>query len=156
MPIDQDFPMSRGQVRALIVGLLVIGGFGAALFGGAIPGLKPNYTAPATVFLNGEKYYVATVSLNWPAPLANYSAPQSFAFHGVSFWLWTTDWGSLSGALVHGNGTEPNGTVFPFVLGESPVAHVQSTLYTSPDRLFAVSWSGGVFGGPMVTVWVHV
>jgi len=148
--------MTRGQVRVLLVGLLVIGGFGAALFGGAIPGLKPNYTAPATVFLNGATYYYATVLLNWPAPLANSTAPEPFVFHHVSFWLWMTEWGSPIGALVNGNGTEPNGTVFSFVLGESPVTHVQSILYTSPDRLFAVSWNGGFLGGPMVAVMVHV
>jgi hypothetical protein len=148
--------MTRTQVKVLIVGLLVMGGFGFALFGGAIPGLKPNYSMPSVITLDGEPYYYTTVTLNWPGLLSNYTEPQSFVFHNVSFWLWITNWGSPSGALVHGNGTEPNGTVFSFVLGESFLPAVNNTLFIAPDHAFAVSYGGGILGGPWVELMVHV
>lgn len=147
--------MSRTQVKVLIVGLVVMGVFGVALFGGVLPGLKPNYSFPATVSVDGEPYYYTSVALNWPGFLSNFTAPQPYIFHNVSFWLWMTNWGAPMGALVHGNGTEPNGTVSSFVLGESVVPPVNTTFYLSPDRAFAVSWSGGLFGGPWVRLMVR-
>ena len=155
MGIDQDFPMSSAQVKVLIVGLLVMGGFGAALFGGVIPGLKPNYATPSITTLDGEPYYYTTVALNWPGALSNSTAPQPFAFHNVSFWLWVTNWGAPTGMFVHGNGTEPNGTTFSFVLGESVAPAGNATLYISPDHVFAVAYRGGVFAGPWVQLMVR-
>jgi len=154
--MDQDFPLSRTQAKVLLVGLVVMGIFGVALFGGLIPGLKPNYTLPATVSLNGEPYYYTTVELDWPTLLSNTTAPQVFLFHNVSFWLWLTNWGSLTGALVNGNGTEPNGTEFSFVLGAaiSPIAN--TSLFISPDHAFAVSYRGGLLAGPWVELMVRV
>lgn len=147
--------MSRAQVKVLVVGLVAMGVFGAALFGGLIPGLKPNYTMPATISLNGEPYYYTTVPLSWPALLNNTTVPQVFLFHNVSFWLWITNWGSPTGALVHGNGTELNGTEFGFVLGESISPTVNTTLFISPDHVFAVSYRGGLLAGPWVQLMVH-
>ncbi len=156
MRIDQDYPITGTQAKALIIGLVVMGAFGAALFGGAIPGLRPNYTQPTTLLLEGEPYYFTLVSLTFPAFLLNYSLPESFAFHNVTFVLWVSNWNSFSGGLVHGNGTEPNGTVYSFVLGESVNPPLNTTLFLSSDRLFAVYWPGGLLGGTSVRLMVRV
>jgi len=155
MSLDRDYPLSRTQGRVLLVGLVVMMAFGAALFGGLIPGLKPNYAPPSTITVDGEPYYYTYVVLNFPAIFSNHTSPQSFAFHNVSFLLWVTNWYDPSGGLVHGNGTEPNGSVYSFVLGRSSIPPLNVSLYISPDRLFAVYWSAGVLGGPWVTLMVR-
>jgi hypothetical protein len=155
MGIDRDFPMTGTQAKALIVGLLVMGAFGAALFGGAIPGLKPTYSEPKVVVVDGEPYDFTTVSLTTPTLPLDYTSPQSFALHNVTFALWVSNWFSLSGGLVHGNGTEANGTVYSFILGESTSPPVNATLFVSSDRGFAVYWPGGPLSGSSVTLMVH-
>ena len=155
MSLDTDYPMSRAQARALVVGLLIMAVFGGLLFGGALPGLKPNYSEPATVTIGGEAYYFTLVKLRSPALFSNSTSPQAFVFHNISFLLWVTNWDSFSGGLVRGNGTEPNGTVFSFVLGISPSLRVDADLYVAPDRAFAVAWSGGWFGGTSVRLMVR-
>ncbi len=147
--------MTGTQGKALIVGLLVMGAFGAALFGGAIPGLKPNYSEPNVVVVGGESYDFTTVGLTTPTLPLDHTSPQSFAFHNVTFALWVTHWYSLSGGLVYGNGTEPNGTVYAFVLGESTSPPVNTTLFVSPDREFAVYWPGGLLSGSSVNLMVR-
>lgn len=158
MALDQDFPITRTQAKVLVIGLLVMGAFGAALFGGALPGLRPNYSEPNVIVVEGQSYFFTVVTVPTPALLSNlnYSSPQSFAFRNVTFALWVSNWGSFLGGLVRGNGTEPNGTVYPFVLGESVVPPVNTTLFLSPDRLFAVYWPGGPLGGSSVRLMVHV
>ena len=155
MSLDTDYPMSRTQARALVVGLVSMAVIGGLLFGGALPGLKPNYSEPATVTIDGEAYYYTLVRLPSPALFSNSTAPQAFLFHNVSFFLWVTNWDSFSGGLVHGNGTEPNGTVSSFVLGSSSSPPVDSQLFVAPDRAFAVAWAGGWFGGTSVRLMVH-
>ncbi|HTT45637.1 MAG TPA: hypothetical protein VMH38_06440 [Thermoplasmata archaeon] len=154
MSIDQDYPMSPTQKRVLVIGLVVLGVCFAALFGGFVPGLKPNLTNPSTIVIDGESYYYSAVVLNLPLAFTNHTSPQAFLFHNVSFSLWVTNWGGPSGGLVRGNITEPNGTVSSFVLGEAVMASQNSTLYVTPDHLAAVYWGGGVFGGPRV--WLMV
>lgn len=156
MSLDTDYPMSRSQARALVVGLVIMAVVGGLLFGGALPGLKPNYNAPATVTIGGAAYYYTLVKLRSPALFSNSTSPQSFLFHNISFLLWVTNWDSFTGGLVHGNGTEPNGTVSSFVLGMSSSSRVDSELYLAPDRVFAVSWAGGWFGGTSVRLMVRV
>ena len=148
--------MTTAQAKALIVGLLVMGAFGASLFGGVIPGLRPNYTEPTVVEVNGTSYYFTTVSLTTPSVFQNSTSPQSFAFHNVTFALWVSNWYLLLDRLVQGNGTEANGTVYSFVLGESTTPPVNTTLFVSPDRWFAVYWPGGPLAGPSVELMVHV
>lgn len=148
--------MSRTQVRVLVVGLVIMAVIGGLLFGGVLPGLKPNYSEPTTVTIGGEAYYYTLVKLRAPALLSNSTTPQSFLFHNISFFLWVTNWNSFSGGLVWGNGTEPNGTVSNFVLGMSVNPPVDSELYVAPDRAFAVSWPGGWFGGTTVRLMVRV
>jgi len=155
MGLEQDFPLTRTQAKVLVVGLLLMGAFGAALFGGVTPGLRPDYTPPAVIVVDGTSYYYAAVLLPTPPLLSNHSAPESFGFHNVTFALWVTNWGSFSGGLVRGNGTEPNGTVYSFVLGESALPPVNSTLFLSPDRLFGVYWPGGLLGGSTVRLMVR-
>jgi hypothetical protein len=156
MGMDQDFPISATQAKVLLVGLLVMGAFGAALFGGAIPGLKPNYSAPNYLVVDGEPYYYTAVALPTPSLFSNQTDPHSFAFHNVTFVLWVSNWNWFTGGLVHGNGTEANGTVYSFVLGESVAPPVNATLFLSPDRLFAVYWPGGQLGGSSVRLMVRV
>lgn len=148
--------MSRTQVRVLVVGLVVMAVVGGLLFGGAIPGLQPNYAEPATITIDGEAYHYTTVQLQWPSLFSNTTPPQLFRFQNVSFYLWLTDWDSITGGLLHGNGSEPNGTVSYFVLGQSATPPVHANLYVSPDRVFAVSWPGGLLAGPWVRLMVHV
>ena len=147
--------MSRTQVRVLVVGLVIMGVFGGLLFGGVLPGLKPNYSEPSTVTIAGEAYYFTLVQLRTPNLLSYSTSPELFLFHNVSFSLWVTNWYSLSGGLVHGNGTEPNGTVASFVLGISANPPVDSQLFVAPDRGFAVSWPGGVLAGSTVRLMVR-
>lgn len=147
--------MTRRQATVLVVGLVIMAGFGIALFGGAIPGLKPNYGAPNILVLDGDRYYFTTVFLS-VGFLANSSLPQSELFENVTFSLWVSQWNSFEGGLVHGNGTESNGTVYPFVLGSSTNPPENTTLFISPDRLFAVYWPGGPFAGFWVRLMVLV
>lgn len=148
--------MSKNQVRVLVIGLVVMSAFGAALFGGLLPGLKPNYAAPPTLTVDGEQYYYATVAMNPPALFSNSTLPQSFSFHNLTFALWFTNWFASTGALVHGNGTEPNGTVSSFILGYAQYPPHNTTLYVSPDREFAVYWPGGLLGGVWIRLMVRV
>jgi len=156
MGFDRDFPMTRRQAKVLVVGLVVMGAFGAALFGGAIPGLKPNYSAPSIVVLEGEHYYISTAFLGMPIFPGNHTAPEEFPFHGVNFTLWETNWYEYTGGLIRGIGAEANHTVYPFVLGYSFALHLNSTVFISPDRIFAVEWLGGLLAGPVVHLLVHV
>lgn len=155
MGMDRDFPMTATQAKVLLVGLVVMGGFGIALFSGAIPGLKPNYAASNIVVLNGTRYDTTTVSLPSPFFPQNQTLPQSFPFHNVTFELWLTNWWKLSGGQVHGNGTEENGTVYSFVLGESTSPPADTRLFVSPDRAFAVYWEGGLLAGTGVELMVR-
>jgi len=156
MSMDRDFPISGTQAKALVVGLVVMAAFGAALFGGAIPGLKPNYTEPNKLVLNGEPYYFTTFFLKTPIYPLNHTSSQSTSFHNVSFSLWLTNWFTSSGGILHGNGTEPNGSVYAFVLGNSIAPLVNTTLFVSPDDLFAVYFQGGLLGGYWARLMVHV
>ena len=155
MVLERDFPITRTQAKVLVIGLFVMGAFGAALFGGAIPGLRPNYSAPSVIVVDGQPYYYTVVTVPTPGLFSNHSSPEAFAFHNITFHLWVTNWGSVTGGLVRGNGTETNGTVYSFVLGESVTPAVNATLFLSPDRLFGVYWSGGLLGGSAVRLMVH-
>ena len=150
MSLDRDYPLSPTQVKVTLVGLLVLGGVFAALFGGFIPGLKPNYTPPATLQIEGESFYYTTVTLAPPAVLQNHTVPQTYWFHNVSYTLWVTNWGGFSGGIVRGNGTETNGTLFSFALGQSASPPVNATVYVTPDHAVGVYWPGGILGGPRV------
>jgi len=153
--MDKDFPMTGTQLKALLIGLVVMGGFGMALFSGVVPGFKPTWASPAVISLDNGSYYHTTFDLTTPLPLANSSSSPPFVFHNVTFNLRVSNWYALTGGLVYGNGTEANGTAYPFVLGESPRPVVHTTLYFSPDGEFGVAWPGGLLGGSWVQLYVR-
>jgi hypothetical protein len=141
MVLDHDFPMTDLQRRVLVVGLLVMSAIGIALFGGFIPGLKPNYSQPTIDTINGHRYYVEPSLLHIPF-LSNSSSPWSVAFHGVSFQLQMTRWSFFTGGIIAGTGTEPNGTTYSFALGHFPNG-TRTIWYFSPDNVFGADWSSG-------------
>lgn len=153
--MDRDYPMTRTQVKVLIVGLLIMGGIGVALFGGAIPGLKPNFSQLNVVIIDGVQYDFALAYLSHASIASNTSSPQEFLFGNVTFQLWVSNWNELSGGLVHGNGTEASGVVYSFLLGQSSSPFVNTTLFISPDREFGAYWPGGPLGGPFVHLLVR-
>jgi len=73
----------------------------------------------------------------------------------VTFELWLTNWYSVTGGVVHGIGTEPNGTSYPFVLGAYESNGSRPSLYLSPDFEFGVWWAGGIIGGFYVQLLVE-
>lgn len=156
MGIEGDFPMTRTQTRVLVVGLVVMASVGLALFGGWIPGIQPGSSAPSTVVIDGQTYFDEAVSLPAPFLFANTTVPQSFHFHNVTFWFWVTNWYSVSGAELHGNGTELNGTAQAFTLGLPEQPGENNTTYLSPDRVFGVSWEGSLFYENLVQIFVRV
>ena len=152
--LDRDYPMTRRQVRVLAVGLAVMVGIGLALFGGLIPGLKPNYQEPTVVVVAGHEYFVEIVPLHVPF-LTNTSAPWNVSFRNVSFELQLANWYSNTGGWVEGIGTESNGTHYPFVLGEVFPNGTRATLYVSPDSVFGASYLGGWLGGVVIHLLVE-
>jgi hypothetical protein len=138
--MDRDYPISRRAAIATVVALSVSGAFGFLLFSGAIPGLKPDYTPAATVSVDGHPYYWEDYTLPFPLPPYNTTAPSVVEFHNASFGLWVTNWYSVTGGLVHGNVTEPNGTLDRFALGEPPGTDQPVTLYVSADSEVGAEW----------------
>lgn len=146
--------MTRIQTRVLAIGLVVMIAIGVALFGGLIPGLRPDYGGPATTFLNGHEYYVDAPVLNYPA-LGTSNSSMNVTFHNVTFALHLTNWYSVVGGIIHGNGTESNGTRYAFELGELLPNGTRPTLYVSPDSVFVGEWNGGWLGSPTIDLLVE-
>ncbi len=117
--------------------------FGAALFSGSIPGLGGHFTS--NVKLDGHEYYSEQYELPFPQIGNNSTSPAPVLFHNVTFWVWVTGWSSPQGSYVHGNGTEANGTAYPFLLGGLASNVSRVTVYVSPDGRFATAWSGEFF-----------
>jgi hypothetical protein len=146
MVLDRDYPMTRRGVVILVVGLIVMAVLGAALFGGYLPGLHPTFTLPSTRVIGGHTYNVLETPLRTPFG-ANSTGPWNVTFENVSFYLWLSNWYSATGGIVHGNGTEANGTTYWFVLGNLLPNGTRTMLYVSPDLAFGVYWLGGIIGG---------
>jgi hypothetical protein len=127
------------------VALVAMGIFGVALFGGFVPGLRPNYSEPTTIEVNGLSYYWTEYHFPWPLPPANTTTPTLQIFHNISFQVWVTNWYSGAGGIVNGNGTEPNGTTYGFRLGGSSLGSNESGLFISPDKFLGAAWSGQAF-----------
>jgi hypothetical protein len=134
--------MGKREQKAVLAVLVVGGIVGIALFSGLVPGLRPNYSLPSTVLLDGKSYYWEDVAVPYPIPPLNYSEPVRTVFHNVTFYLWVTGWYSPLLGFVHGNGTAPNGTAHAFVLGGPPAEANRTTLYFAPDGSWAASWTG--------------
>jgi hypothetical protein len=139
-PLPPPAPLTSTRVAAIVAVYVVAIGFGIALFTGNIPGLSGHYSSE--VELNGHEYYFLPYLIPLPQLGNNSTSPNEIAFQGVTFWTWLTGWGSSQGGYVHGNGTEANGTSYPFVLGGLLSSPDRTTLYISPDSKFAVGWSG--------------
>jgi len=154
MVLDRDYPMTGRQARVLVVGLVVMSALGIALFGGLIPGVKPNFSAPATVSIDGHLYYAEPTLLHYPL-VGNATVPWNVTFHNVTFQLAMTDWSFLSGGIVRGTGTEANGTHYGFLLGILPNGS-RPTLYISPDGGFGAAWDGGWLAPVTVLLLVEV
>jgi len=154
MGMDQDFPMTRTQLRVLAVGLLAMAIVGVVVFGGFVPGVRPAPT-PSTIEVNGQPYYFTVESLAPPALLENVSPPQQFVFHHVTFVLWIVNWYSVTGPELYGNGTELNGTTYSFVLGIPGSTTGGTNQFLSPDLLFGVYWLGGLLAGNTARLMVH-
>ena len=140
------------RLKVGAVALVAMGVFGAALFGGWIPGLHPTYSEPATVEVHGLNYYWTQYYFPWPIPPANTSTPTGLVFHNVSFEIWVTNWYGGGGGVVNGNGTEPNGTTYGFRLGGAVLGANASDLFVSPDSTFGAAWSGQPFVELLVRV----
>jgi hypothetical protein len=140
MLFQRDYPMTGLQKRVLVVGLVVMVAIGVALFGGFIPGIKPNYSAPTIDTVEGHSYYVEPTLLHYSF-LTNSTTPWNVAFHNVSFELEMTGFYYFTGGILQGTGTEPNGTHYSFALGLFPNG-TRTTLYLSPDWEFGADWSG--------------
>jgi hypothetical protein len=125
-------------------------GFGAALFSGSIPGLGGHISPNAEI--DGKWYYSESYALPLPQLGNNSTVPVLVLFHNVTFWIWVSDYFSPYGTYVHGNGTELNGTSYPFVLGGLASNASRATVFVSPDAKFAVAWSGELFLQLMVEI----
>ena len=143
-------PPSRRKMVTVIVVYVVALLFGAALFSGSIPGLGGHITS--NVRIDGHEYYSESYQIPFPQWGNNSTSPSPVAFHNVTFWLWVTGWYSQWGSYVHGNGTELNGTSYPFVLGGLASNVSRAQLYVAPDATFAVAWSGEFFLQLMVEI----
>lgn len=146
MVLDRDYPMTRTQVRILFVGLVIMVAIGIALFGGYLPGIKPNLSGPAIAMVNGHPYYTEASPLKIPF-LTNSTPPWNVSFRNVTFELSLSDWYSATGGIVRGTGSEVNGTRYSFELGELLANGSRAQLYLSPDGVFGVGWGGGWLGG---------
>ncbi len=147
--------MTPTQVKVLVIGLAIMVGIGVALFGGVIPGVKPNLSQLNEVSIDGIQYVFTLAYLSHASVTSNTSSPQQFLVGNVTFELWVTNWNSFSGGIVHGNGTERGGLAYPFELGQSSAPPVNSTLFISPDREFGAYWPGGPLAGPFVHLLVR-
>lgn len=154
MVFDRDYPMTSLQVRILLVGLAVMVAGGIVLFGGFIPGAKPNFSLSSIDSIDGHLYYAEPTPLHYPI-LGNSTSPWNVSFHNVSFQLAMTGWNYLTGGIVQGTGTELNGTHYSFELGVLPNGS-RPMLFISPDREFGADWTGTWFGPSAVLLLVEV
>lgn len=155
MVLERDYPLSRWQVRVLAICLVASAIFGVLLFGGYLPGFKPNLSAVPTTTLEGEQYYVTTSGLPLVG-LSKWSTPWNVTFENVTFGFQVENWNLANGRIVFGNGTEANGTRYGFVLGVADANGTRTSLFLSPDQEFGVSWYGGWFSQLVLTIYVRV
>lgn len=142
----------RGRRKAVgsVVAFALAIGFGVALFSGHFPGLPGQI--PTGVTLDGHQYSADTYYLGIPAIGSNRTLPSSVAVGNITFWVWTTGWYTWNGTWLHGNGTEPNGTTYSFVLGGTPSNPGRPTTFIAPGAAFAVTWGGGLFAQLLVEI----
>ncbi|MGB6500467.1 MAG: hypothetical protein WBG19_03570 [Thermoplasmata archaeon] len=142
--MDRDFALSSRDIRLTFSALVVSGIVGLLLFGGVLPGLRPDFTPPATVTVDGQSYYWTAFTVPLPLPFSEVSGHVSVAFHNVTFWAWITNWSIVGGEYLHGNASEPNGSVYPFVMGGFPAQTNWTDQYVTPGALIVIQWTGGL------------
>ena len=146
--------MTRTQLRVLLAGMAVFVVVGILLFGGFLTGVKPDFSTTGLTTINGQAYHFESSPLQTPT-FSNMTHPWNVTFFNVTFELWLTNWYSMSGGVLNGIGTEPNGTAYPFVLGAVLPNDTRTTFYLSPDLFFGVAWAGGWFGGRSAGLYVR-
>ncbi len=151
--MDRDYPMTRRQTQVLVGGLVAMVAVGFALFGGLIPGVHLAYASDIVSF-GGVEYYSESSVLHVPLAV-NAAPPWNVSFRNVTFELWLSSWFSPTGGLVHGVGTELNGSNASFTLGNTNPNGSRQTLFVSPDLEWGIFWPGGVFGPPFVQLLVR-
>jgi hypothetical protein len=144
MVLERDYPMTRRDRRALVLGFVVLGVIGLLLFGGLIPGLKPETASPSTATLDGTRYYVDSVVLTVPI-LTRTTPSWNETFRNVSFDLHAVNWYNGSGVILRGNGTAASGGRIPFELGELLPNGSRASMFVSPGGIWGVAWIGGWF-----------
>lgn len=153
--IDRDFPMTRTQGRALFLGIVVWAVVGVLLFGGFLTGVKPTLSLNGLATIGDESYHLEYSPLQTPL-FTNSTSPWNVTFYNVTFQLWLTDWYSMTGGVLNGVGTEPNGTAYAFVLGAPLPNGTRATFFLSPDQVFGVGWAGGWFSQAFAQLYVRV
>jgi hypothetical protein len=142
--MDRDFPPTPTQWKLTVSALAIGGVVGLLLFGGALPGLHPNFSPHTYFTFEGRNYYWTQLVVPTPWLGSNRTLPVEGSFHNVSYWTWVTDWTVLGGAYLHGNATMVNGTVDVFSIGGSHFRSNWTDQYVSPGAAFVVRWDGGV------------
>ena len=152
--IDRDFPMTRTQRRLLLAGIAVWAVAAVLLFGGFLTGVKPSFSNSGLATIEGRSYHFENTLLH-PPLYTNTTSPWNVTLFNVTFELWLTQWYSMTGGVLNGVGTEPNGTAYAFALGAPLPNGTRVTLYLSPDLLFGVAWTGGWLAGAYAQLYVR-
>ena len=140
--LDRDFPMTRTQRRVLLLGIAVWVVVGFLLFGGFLTGVKPSFSTSGLTTIDGWSYHYEYSPIRAPT-FTNTSSPWNVTFFNVTFELWLTNWYSMTGGVLNGVGTEPNGSAYAFALGLPLSNGTRITFFLSPDLAFGVGWNGG-------------
>ena len=148
--MDRDYPMTRAQARRTVGALAVCAVVGLLLFGGLIPGLKPDYRVSPTTTFDGRTYYWTLAPLPIPLNGGNVTLPVNFSLANVTFVLWMTNWSIVGGSVLNGNATEPNGTVYHFSFGGFYGTPHWTDEYVSPGGAVAVVWRGQILAELLV------
>ncbi|HTW39330.1 MAG TPA: hypothetical protein VMF04_00480 [Thermoplasmata archaeon] len=138
------------RVVTIVVAYALAIGFGVALFTGSIPGLGGHFTTNSNI--GGHEYYTDEVYVPTPTFGDRSTSPSSVVFHNVTFWFWLTGWGVWSQTLLHGNGTEANGTSSSFAVGNPSLNDSRTDVFLSPDLRWGAAWGGGWF----LTLYVEI
>ncbi len=136
--MDRDYPMTRRQVKVLVVGLVAMAVFWTALFGGLIPGLHPNYASPPIATYDGRPYYWEALQAPYPLWPTNSTSPTNATFHNATVSIRAIDWYDVGGGRLVGNVTTPNGSVYPYVLAAF------APTFTTPGGEVVLDWPGGL------------
>lgn len=147
--MDRDFPING---RLTLVALVAAGAVGVALFGGYLPGLHPDYGPAGIETVDGHSYYYDTIVVPFPPIGSNTTSPEPHSFHNVTFWIWVTDWYSITGGELHGNATLANSSAYPFEFQGSEFGTGAAQVYLAPGGSVGAAWNGGVAATLLVEV----